>query len=151
MYRKLTDQQIEDLNLHTVWLKTDGKEGEQLNWSGQDLRYVDLRRVNLSYADLEDADLQGADLQDADLEGADLSGVNLKHCIGDGIRIKNTTNKYYIIVYTDTVMAIGCKQHSLKEWFNFTDDEILKMDGEKALTFWKEWDPKLIELTGYKE
>jgi hypothetical protein len=39
-------------------------------------------------------------------------------------------------------LCIGCKTYTPQEWFNFTDQEIKKMD-ENALEFWIE--------KGYKE
>ena len=48
-------------------------------------------------------------------------------------------------------MAIGCQQHTIEEWRNFSDSEILEMDGRKALKFWKAWKDvifKQIEISG---
>lgn len=43
----------------------------------------------------------------------------------------------YPTTISDNVLTIGYQQHSLKKWHNFTDDEILKMDGKRALAFWR--------------
>jgi len=34
-------------------------------------------------------------------------------------------------------MQIGCEFHSLHEWENYTDREIIAMDGRQAAEFWK--------------
>ena len=37
-------------------------------------------------------------------------------------------------------MKIGCQDHSLEIWMNFSDEEINDMD-DKALNFWTFWKP----------
>ena len=44
---------------------------------GQNLRYIDISRANLTRADLEGADLMGANLSWSDLRYANLTGVSL--------------------------------------------------------------------------
>lgn len=53
------------LRTHQLWLVSNGKKGEQADFSGADLRGADLR-----YSDFRDADLEGTRLADARLEGA---------------------------------------------------------------------------------
>jgi len=36
-------------------------------------------------------------------------------------------------------MQIGCELHNIDDWWGFDDDRILEMNGDKALSFWKEW------------
>ena len=36
-------------------------------------------------------------------------------------------------------MQIGCELHNIDDWWEFDDDRILEMDGDTALSFWKEW------------
>jgi len=36
-------------------------------------------------------------------------------------------------------MKIGCKFHSLPEWWAFKDLQIAEMDGTRARKFWKIW------------
>ena len=45
----------------------------------------------------------------------------------------------YSIYWTKETLQIGCKKHTFDEWRNFTNEEILDMDGEKALNFWRKW------------
>ena len=47
----------------------------------------------------------------------------------------------YKITVSDKHIRIGCKQFLKSEWKNFTDDEITKMDGEKALKFCRLFKP----------
>jgi hypothetical protein len=43
------------------------------------------------------------------------------------------------------VMAIGCEQHSIDKWMNFSDEEIDKMD-TNALQWWEVWKPRIQQL-----
>ena len=47
----------------------------------------------------------------------------------------------YDITVTDNHIKIGCQQHLKSEWLHFTDEEIIKMDGKKALQFWRLFKP----------
>jgi len=57
----------------------------------------------------------------------------------------------YEITITDNHIQIGREVHTKKEWANFTDKQILKMDGTRALTFWKMFKPLLIAMGEIKE
>ena len=117
------------LELHKKWLN-DEDGGKRAN-----LRRADLSGADLSGANLRRADLSGADLRDADLSGADLRGAGLWNTIGNQVEIFTfQTNKYTVVIYQDRIQ-IGCKNFSQSEWFNFSDDEITKMDIE-ALDWW---------------
>ena len=122
---------------------------------GADLRGADLRGADLSVANLYGADLRGADLSVADLRGANLYGADLRGAdlygakYGDVI-LKGTpfqiyTNIYYVLIFHEHI-KIGCEFHSTKEWENFTDKEILAMDGKKALSFWKKWKATILQM-----
>ena len=52
------------------------------------------------------------------------------------IQIKST--QYYIIIF-DNFIKIGCETHSISKWWDFTDKEILSMDGAVALEWWNYW------------
>jgi len=128
---------------------------------GADLRGADLRGANLRGADLRGADLCGADLCGANLCGADLRGANLcgaNLCDAD-LRDANLcdadlrdakygdapmtmpplylTGLYWGVLILDQHMKIGCQLHSLEDWENFTDRDVIKMDGKRALKFWE--------------
>ena len=132
------------LELHKKWLNDeDGGKRANLrgaNLSGSYLRGADLRGANLSCADLRGANLSCADLRCADLSCANLScadlrGANLWDVTGNKKEIFTfQTNKYTVVICQDRIQ-IGCKNFSQSEWFNFSDDEITKMDIE-ALDWW---------------
>ena len=60
----------------------------------------------------------------------------------DLINITSNIDSYNITI-TPKHIKIGCQYHSKTAWFNFTDDEIVKMDGEEAVNWWKTWKPIL--------
>ena len=118
------------------------------NLIGASLRGADLSDADLSGADLIGADLRGADLSGADLSGADLSGADLRRMAsGNNREIRTMQTGEWIIVYTDDMMSIGCRQHSLSEWWSFNDEQIADMD-KGALDFWRKWRPILRQIMG---
>ena len=60
------------------------------------------------------------------------------------ITFENTFD--YDITVTDKHIQIGCQQHLKSEWLHFTDEEIIKMDGKKALNFWRLFKPFAINM-----
>lgn len=155
----------EELNLilenHKKWLNAedDGSRADlsRANLSGADLSGADLSGANLRHADLRHADLSGADLRGADLRGADLSRANLSRAnlsganlsgadlwctTGNQCEIMTIQTSLWQIVYTQEVMQIGCRRHSITDWLSFSDKTISSMDDE-ALEFWKKWKPIL--------
>ena len=125
------------------------------NLSGADLRGADLRGATLYGADLYGANLFGADLRGAnlfgaDLRGADLSGAYLRGADGEKIKISKTplqilTEVYDIIIF-DSHMKIGCEFHSIKDWWKFSDKEIIAMDNSTAKKFWDAWRSPLMSI-----
>jgi hypothetical protein len=122
---------------------------------GADLRGADLRGAYLSGAYLSGADLRGAylsgaylsgaDLRGAYLSGADLRGADLSDAYGNGSEIHTVQTNRWTVVYTDTVMQIGCELHDIKDWMKFDDERIEQMDAA-ALNWWKSWKPIIIEM-----
>ena len=53
---------------------------------------------------------------------------------------------HYYITITDNYIQIDCKQYLKSEWLQFTDEEILKMDGKRALKFWGLFKPFAINM-----
>ena len=47
----------------------------------------------------------------------------------------------YFITITDDHIRISCQQYLKAEWKNFSDREILEMDGKEVLEFWKIFKP----------
>ena len=115
---------------------------------GANLRAADLSEANLSEANLRAADLSGANLRAADLSGANLRAANLRGanlraadlrwCIGNMREIKSTQFDTYDVTWTKDALAIGYQQHLIKEWWQFDDATITKMDGDMML-WWKKW------------
>ena len=56
------------------------------------------------------------------------------------------SNRYYNITITPLHIKIGCQYHAQEAWWNFTDEQIEKMDGESALNFWKIWKEPLKQI-----
>ena len=127
------------------------------NLSGADLSHTNLSHTNLTHtnlsgANLSRADLTVADLSRADLTWADLTGANLCGSTGNNIEIKTIQTGIYIvnIVEKFEYIQIGCERNTIERWFNFTNREILEMDGKTALKWWKKWKPILVAILEYK-
>jgi len=89
-------------------------------------------------ADMRDANMSGANMSGADMSGANMSGADMSGAIGNMIELKTLALEKYVVVFNDSHMAIGCQQHTIEEWFEFTDDRISQMD-HGALEWWKKW------------
>ena len=63
----------------------------------------------------------------------------------DLVNITSNAGSYNITI-TPNHIKIGCQYHSKTAWFKFTDNEIIKMDGEKAVMWWKTWKPILKSI-----
>ena len=53
--------------------------------------------------------------------------------------LKAFCSSVYPIVYTSEYLQIGCERHEIKDWREFNDERILRMDGKRALEFWQKW------------
>ncbi len=104
--------------------------------AGAKLRDAELIRAILVGARLSGTDLRLANLTDADLTGADISGANLDRTIGDGVHIITITKLQWWVNYTSSSIQIGCQNHSIQDWCEFTDDVIKNM-GVSVLKWWK--------------
>lgn len=56
------------------------------------------------------------------------------------------SNRYYDITITTLHIKIGYQYHAQEAWWNFTDEQIEKMDGQNALEFWKIWKEPLKQI-----
>ena len=63
----------------------------------------------------------------------------------DLINITSNSGSYNITI-TPKHIKIGCQYHSKTAWFNFTENEIVKMGGENAVIWWKTWKPILKQI-----
>lgn len=132
------------------WANLIGANLKLADLIGANLKWADLKWANLRGANLKGADLIGANLKEANLSGANLSGANLRYSIGNGREIRTIQTGVYHVCISEEDMAIGCKQHTIEEWMEFSDDEIYAMDGDVAVEFWKTWKPMLMEIVNTK-
>ena len=143
-------------NLRGTYLSNANLSGADL--SGTNLRGACLRGANLSGADLSGTNLSGTNLSGAYLSGTNLSGTNLSGAssfwgtVGNCQQIKSIQADTWPVTYTATHMQIGCQLHTLKEWWSFGDEEIVRM-ASCALAWWRVWKPilrKVIETSPAK-
>ena len=126
-------------------LKTDRKD-----LIGADLSCADLSNSDLSNTDLRCADLRCADLRYADLRCAELRGANLRYAILRDADLRGTDllvfqAKLWTAYIQKDVITIGCKRHTVKEWMEFTDEEINKMHPD-ALNYWKQYKTAIFSI-----
>ena len=87
-------------------------------------------------ANLRGANLEGANLEDANLRGANLLGAKNAPIIINGLR-------WTVYISGTGMMKIGCQNHSVEAWKNFTDEGIKRMDSD-ALEFWSKYKTVLL-------
>ena len=97
--------------------------------------------ANLRDANLRGANLWGANLRDANLRGANLRGANLWGA--KDAPLITTSLRWPIYISGTGMMRIGCQNHSVESWKNFTDEEIKRMDSD-ALDFWNKYKTMLL-------
>lgn len=136
---------LQDANLRYANLIGASLYGANLH--GADLRHanlqdVNLQSVNLIGADLRYAGLQRANLTRANLRGANLIGADIQYTTGNNKDIVTLQAMNYTIVYTDTVIAIGCEQHTIEWWYEQTPETVAKLAPD-ASEFWAKWKPTL--------
>ena len=140
----LRNANLRNANLRDAYLMEANLRNANLrnaNLRNANLRYAYLMEANLTNADLMEADLTNADLRNAnltnaDLTNADLTNANLRYTLcGNNKEVKTLHLGIWPIVITKNIMAIGCQQHSIEDWFSFGGDTIDKMHVD-ALTWW---------------
>jgi hypothetical protein len=131
------------------------------------LRGADLRGADLSVADLRGTDMRGTDLRGADLRVTDLSGASLRGAYldgadllgavwgdgakrGDGVPITRApimvaADPYDVWIW-DRHVEIGCQIHKIEAWAAFGEADIMRMDGERGVRFWREWRGPLLAV-----
>jgi hypothetical protein len=109
--------------------------------SGANMRRADMRRADMRRAVMRDADMRGAVMSGADMRGADM-----RRAVGQGSEqmVCLQVNPWRIVMTPD-VMAIGCEQHPVVEWWQFDDRRINQMDAG-ALRWWRRWKPILQQV-----
>jgi hypothetical protein len=155
---------LQGANLQRADLRGANLQGANLQWAdlrGANLRGADLRGANLQWADLRGANLRGADLRGANLRGANLRGANLqwanlqwadlrganlrgayinvsgKKVLCRSSKVATYTGSDYHCIFIGSIIKIGCECHYRSSWEKFSDEEIEKMDGQRALKFWR--------------
>jgi len=134
------------LNLEIDTLRGANLRGADLREA--DLREADLREADLRGADLREADLRGADLREADLREADLREADLREA-----DLRGAKNAPLLITSLDWVvqinglgrMKVGCQDHSIEAWRNFSELEIARM-ADEATGFWSKHKTMLLML-----
>ncbi len=81
---------IQRVEAHEQWLASNGEQGQQGDFTGEDLSGIDLRGKNLRQAVFERADLERADLEGASLAGAKFGGAILRLANLRDSNVKNT-------------------------------------------------------------
>ncbi|WGO84497.1 pentapeptide repeat-containing protein [Arsenophonus apicola] len=138
------------LDEHKVWVDSMGKNGRKANLSGANLIRADLRGADLQGANLQGANLWGAnliraDLQGADLQGADLQGANLWRADLPDHTFMIMGETYPITITNGEYLRAGCQHHSVEKWRQFSKEDIVNMDGRKALEFY----PRLLDMLDF--
>ena len=142
-YADLRSADLRSADLSYADLRSAGLRYADLR--SADLSSANLRSADLSYADLRYADLSSADLRYADLRYADLRYADLSFATGEMTYIKSLQCEKYYISYTHSKLNIGCQSHTIKEWQEFSDDVISKMDNG-ALEWWTKWKPVIMNI-----
>lgn len=110
------------------------------NFFGANFFGANLCAANLCGTNFRNANLCSANLRSASLHDADLRGVELDNCAGDRKYIKSLfVSGAYPITYTARNLQIGCENHAIEKWWDFSDSQILEMEGDKALKFWRKY------------
>ena len=143
------DANLEDANLLGANLEDANLLGANLE--GANLRGANLEDANLEGANLRGANLEGANLEDANLEGANLRGANLWGANLRGANLRGAKNtpliinglRWAVFISGTGFMRIGCQNHSVEAWKNFTNEEIKSMDSD-ALEFWSKYKTMLL-------
>ncbi len=88
-------QNLEDLlTAHKKWVMSAGKNGEQMNLSGADMRGTpDLRKVPLTAVRAKETNFMGQDLHGANMQSAILDQSNFKDCKLTGADLRGSSLK----------------------------------------------------------
>jgi uncharacterized protein YjbI with pentapeptide repeats len=105
------------------------------NFSDADFRQADFSRANFSDVNFRNADFRNADFRYANFRYANFSDTDFRYIKGNGKEIKHLHLLWYV-ASVGNQLAIGCVQHPIEKWENFSDSEINDMH-ENALEWWK--------------
>jgi hypothetical protein len=152
--KKISQEDIDAmLGKHTLWLRTNEREGERACLSGFDLSGSDLSGADLSEADLNSADLSYADLSYADLRGADLSYTKLhrttiKHADFRDVDLDFSTGFSLCCEGTKAKVSIGLIYQYLAHLLSFScpDDESLKREIDEKIRDYAARSPRYKDI-----
>ena len=134
--------------------KLTGSDLSEANLTWSDLDEADLYEASLTgssliWSNLNRAILRGANLCGANFSRATLSGAKISGALVNGHRITkkplNVDGLRWPVTIIDNRMIIGCQDHTLLDWSQFTNDRISKMDKD-ALKFWETSKSLLLTL-----
>ena len=144
-------------NLRCVNLSNSNLRGSNLygsDLSGSNLNCIDLRGTNLSNSNLSSSNLRNSNLSSSILRGSNLQSTNLNNVNLNGTNLSNinlnSSNLKYIklfvykfeIIMIKDQIQIGYERHSVKEWKDFTDEEINGM--HRITSEW--WNKNKIDI-----
>ena len=111
------------------------------NLSGANLRGANLSGADLRYANLSATDFRSAVLREADFSAADLSEADFGYANLNGAVLPKTdifmACPWRVCHIRSDFIRIGCEKHTVREWREFSDESIEKMD-IRALKWWKQ-------------
>lgn len=113
------------------------------NFAGTYAFRANFHCANLGTASFVGATLRGARFTGANLGGVDFTKADIRGAIGNGKEMVSLQLERWPVVIVAGQMAIGCQQHSIAEWWGFSDRAINIMDECHALDWWKKWRPVL--------
>jgi hypothetical protein len=110
-----------------------------VNFDDSHLKRADFSQSRLCYASFGDADLS-----DVDLTGSVITNITK----GNRQEIKVIDWDMWTLVYCPTIqqLAIGCQQHSVADWYHFSDQTIVDLAGSNAIEKWHHYKPILQSL-----
>ena len=133
------------------------------DFSGSDFSWSDFSGSDFSESDFSESDFRGSNFSGSNFRGSDFRGSDFSGSDFRGLDFRKSRHQYkignmrewhsmqldrYMIVFDKNILAIGCQQHSIKKWKEFSDKEISNMD-KAALDWWNKWKDfifKAIEL-----
>ena len=133
-----TVEEAVSVGINLSYANLRGAAIEGANLRGANLRGASLSYANLRCASLRGANLRGADLRGANLSGADLEGANLEGATGNNSRMSCLQHgKYKLILLDNNILWGGCTKKTVKEWLEYTGEELDDYDRNYLLNVTK--------------
>ena len=100
---------------------------------GCSLKGSTLNESNFINATVQNCNVESINLNDAKLEMSSWPDTYFHKVIGDDVYIKNYMATGYTITYTHSYIYADCQRKTIDEWDNVTDEELMLVDGDKAV------------------